>query len=127
MRFKVFIGYWFPVLAYILLIFYLSSLPNYELEDLSKGIGLDDSLEHFFEYSLLSILFFRLFNHYKKNNIYVKAIAFSTIYGITDEMHQLFVPTRVFSLEDMLFNLLGSIFAMFVVSLAIKISSGKKQ
>lgn len=38
-------------------------------------------------------------------------ILFATIYGITDEIHQLYVPNRMFDLDDLLADLAGATMA----------------
>ncbi len=125
MKLKRFFVYWFPVIAYMLLIFYLSSLPNESFKYLNEGFGLDDSIEHFLEYSLLSILFLRLLINYHKAKFL--AVGLSTLYGITDEIHQLFVPTRVFSFSDIFFDLLGSLVAVLICLILLRIIKRRKK
>ena len=38
----------------------------------------------------------------------------SIVYGILDEVHQLFVPLRFFSIQDILTDNLGSIFSIVI-------------
>jgi VanZ family protein len=47
--------------------------------------------------------------------IFVLAIIVSTLYGVTDEIHQLFVSGRQFSFFDMAFNFIGSSLILFKV------------
>jgi len=126
-RLKTFFGYWLPLVVYMLLIFYLSSLPNGRFENMSDNLGIDDRLEHFVEYSVLAVLWFRLFKHHKKKNPHLMAVAFSALYGITDEIHQLFVPTRIFSFNDILFNFLGSLVSILILIFVFKIGSRWKK
>jgi VanZ family protein len=63
-------------------------------------------------YAVLSILLLRAFNSsknptFKENAIYLAIIA-TILYGITDEIHQYFVPGRVFSHFDLLADSVGS-------------------
>ena len=117
MKLKTIVAYWLPLFIYMSLIFYLSSLPNKSFNDINEGFGLDDSVEHFLEYSLLSILFLRVLKHHKKLYPRITAVAFSTLYGISDEIHQLFVLTRVFSFNDIIFDLIGILAAVILFSL----------
>lgn len=127
MKLKEFVSYWFPVLAYMVLIFYMSSLPNASFNGINSSFGLNDKIEHFVEYFVLGYLLFRLFRHYKKKNPGIKAVAISALYGLTDEMHQLFVPSRVFSFNDLLYDFLGSLVSVIVFLVLIKAISVRKK
>lgn len=106
--------YWFPLILYMLLIFYLSSLSQDSFTGLNEGFHLNDKTEHFLEYSLLSVLFLRVLKHHSQKNPSLKAVAFSTLFGVSDEIHQIFVATRVFSFGDIFFDFLGSLVAILV-------------
>lgn len=127
MKLKAFIAYWFPVIAYMGLIFYLSSLPNSSFEGISTGFGINDKAEHFIEYFILGLLCFRLFRHYKKDYSSLKAVAISTFYGMADELHQLFVPTRVFSIGDLFFDFLGSLALVLIIYISNRVISALKK
>jgi len=72
-----------------------------------------DKFLHFVVYGILGILFFRAYSTLRiKNNINILiiiSILSSGLYGISDELHQYFVPYREAELMDALANLLGSI------------------
>lgn len=99
-----FFAYWFPLILYCILIFYVSSiifLPG------PPGL-LNDETKHTIEYSVLGILLFRLIENTKYRKFsYLAAILFCLVYGITDEIHQYFVPTRDFSISDIFFDSFG--------------------
>ena len=90
--------YWVPLIGYAGLIFYFSSLPQPQelvpvfLEDVS------DKVLHMAEYALLGILSYRALRHasgrWAANYAVALAIAVAVLYGITDEVHQAFVPER---------------------------------
>ncbi len=107
---KKFILYWLPVLVYASLIFYFSSLP--EVPPVIIRIIPETLILHMIEYAILSILLFRTFINSNKDTLKNKAVILSiliaTLYGITDEIHQIFVPGRVFSYLDMTVNFIGS-------------------
>jgi VanZ family protein len=44
----------------------------------------------------------------------VPAVIFSILYGISDEIHQLFVVGRVCSVEDVMINTLGILWATII-------------
>ena len=106
---KNFFKYIFPWMVYVGLMFYLSSLQMKP----SAGIGdtsLDwNSLLHIVEYFGLSLLTYRLFLHFQFGKTVLFAILFSILFGILDEVHQSFVPTRIFSLLDFVFDIMGSL------------------
>ena len=107
---KHFLYYWLPVLVYAGLIFYLSSLPT--IPPLVIEIMPETLIWHVIEYAILGILLFRAFinsrNDILKNNAIFLAIMIASFYGITDEIHQLFVPGRIFSYLDMMVDFVGS-------------------
>ncbi len=108
--------YWLPAIAYAALIFYLSSIPLFYLPGLTgtkyEQIDPDRFALHFIEYAIFGILLFRAFSNTYTNGISEKALAFTFLvgfaYGITDEIHQYFVPFREPSLFDIVANGLGS-------------------
>lgn len=108
--FKYFLYYWLPVFIYCLLIFLQSSYPSPQIV---PAVPHMDKFLHFVVYGILGILFFRAYSTLRiKNNINILiiiSILSSGLYGISDELHQYFVPYREAELMDALANLLGSI------------------
>jgi len=43
------------------------------------------------------------------------SMASATLYGISGEIHQHFVPTRTADMWDVLADMLGSIFSVFII------------
>ncbi len=108
--FKYLLYYWLPVFIYCLLIFLQSSYPSLETV---PAVPHMDKFLHFVVYGILGILFFRAYSTLRiKNNVnltIIISILSSGLYGISDELHQYFVPYREAELMDALANLLGSI------------------
>jgi VanZ family protein len=107
---NLFLFYWFPVLIYCLLIFIQSSLPS--PESLSAVPGMDKVL-HFLAYAVLAGLFFRAFGKTPatgKNLLLATllSIAAAAVYGISDEIHQHFVPSRNADVIDAIADIAGS-------------------
>ena len=102
--------YWFPVLIYCLLIYVQSSHPAPQnLPDWP----LMDKLLHFACFALLGALFLRALNttpikHHLKL-VLILSVLLSSLYGISDEIHQSFVPFRTADPMDVLADILGSI------------------
>ncbi|MDZ4734163.1 MAG: VanZ family protein [Nitrospirota bacterium] len=105
--------YWVPVALYAGTIFYLSSqshpeeqLPSFLIEDVS------DKVLHAVEYGILALLCYRAFRWAAgpavARQAVVLAIVTASVYGITDEAHQLFVPFRESSWQDWLADTIGA-------------------
>jgi len=107
--------YLFLILLYSVLIFYLSSIPQSKIPQIFE---FKDIVLHFIEYSILGFLFSLFFTNGFKHTLSYKQIFFIIIfvvfYAITDEYHQKFVPSRVFSYKDMIVDFLGGIFSIGV-------------
>jgi len=105
--------YWVPVLAYAGMIFYLSSIPSSGLPEWK----FDASILHVPLFFGLSYLISRALSKKGANiwNQIAISIVVSTLYGISDEVHQLFVPGRAFSLIDILFDFIGSGLIVFKI------------
>ncbi|MBI5788116.1 MAG: VanZ family protein [Candidatus Schekmanbacteria bacterium] len=109
--------YWLFVVSYLALIYYLSSLSEiggipgffYQLEGFDK-------LAHLIEYGILGWLLYRAFRYASPYSKYasVLAVIFATLYGISDEFHQSFVPGRVPDVYDAVFNSGGAILAQLL-------------
>ncbi len=110
-----FLYYWFPILVYCLLIFFQSSYPSPEhVPDLPYM----DKLLHILAYALLGALFLRAFKttqikHHLKL-VLILSILLSSLYGVSDEIHQSFVPYRNADLMDILADMIGSIIGVYI-------------
>ena len=106
---KFFFSRWLPLIIYCLIIFIQSSQPSYEhLPDFKFS----DKLLHISAYALLGILFFRSFQtlRIKTNSrlLILFSIVSASMYGISDEIHQYFVPFREAEILDVLADALGA-------------------
>ena len=105
---------WLPVAAYMALIFYLSSLPHPD-EQLPKVLfeTLGDKLLHAIEYAVLAALSYRAFRRaagpHAARYAVVYAAAAASFYGMSDEVHQAFVPFRTATWLDWLADTAGGI------------------
>jgi VanZ family protein len=105
---------WLPVAAYMALIFYLSSLPHPD-EQLPKFLfeTLGDKLLHAIEYAVLEALSYRAFRRaagpHAARYAVVYAAAAASFYGVSDEVHQAFVPFRTATWLDWLADTAGGI------------------
>ncbi len=96
-------------LCYVVLIFILSS---FQLSS-SVAEGGDKTL-HVIEYSILGFLTLGCFKNRKLLPVLILAFMISSLYGISDEIHQYFVPGREFSYLDILANTIGSFLGVLI-------------
>ena len=116
--------YWLPVFFYCLLIFIQSSYPAHEQ---IPGWSYFDKFLHFVCYAILGALFYRAFNTSRikenLNLVVMLSIVCSSLYGISDELHQHLVPYRFAEVTDALANILGGVCGVYVYKLFIIKSS----
>jgi VanZ family protein len=96
---------------YGLLIVYLSSQTNPDRHLPSFLFGISDKILHAFEYGILGILLYRAF---KQTTGTFRSMAFAMIcvvaFGISDEVHQWFVPRRQADFWDLVADTCGGAF-----------------
>jgi len=109
------LSYWFPIFIYCLLIFIQSSYPA--PEQIPDWFSLDKLL-HVACYALLGVLFLRALKTLPiKDNlklVMTLSIVLSALYGISDEIHQHYVPYRDADIMDALADIIGSIFGVYI-------------
>lgn len=104
--------YWIPPLAYAALIFWLSSLsvPPTPLTSLLGFLG--DKLAHMAEYGVLGILLYRAVLATVWKPVQRRAVLFAvlaaSLYGMSDEIHQAFVPLREAEVGDWVADTIGA-------------------
>jgi VanZ family protein len=105
--------YWLPAAGYAAVIFYFSSLPHPEEklpELLLKEVS--DKLLHLIEYAVLAVLCYRGFRRAAgpvvARHAVIATIVAGSIYGMTDEVHQAFVPFRESSWLDWVADTAGA-------------------
>ncbi len=105
---------WILLIIYMFIIFYLSSLPKIEAIEKTPEFYIKDKMLHFLEYSILGFFSYNAFKNHEflKDKLFFYVIMFATIYGITDELHQLFTPNRIFSFGDIIADFFGSCFIL---------------
>lgn len=96
---------------YIVLLFILSSFSKLPGPEFIPDF---DKFEHFTAYLILSLLFYRAFmgmTKLEKQKCAILSVICTISYGMSDEIHQFFVPGRDASLLDLLFDTFGAILA----------------
>jgi hypothetical protein len=107
---RAFLIFWLPVIAYCLAIFIQSSFPASSKIPTWPG---SDKVLHALGYALLGALFYRAFNRQYPRKNAVRLILFSALstglYGLSDEIHQSFVPSRSADGFDVMADFLGGV------------------
>lgn len=106
-----------PPLLWAGFIFYLSSIPS-----LKSPFGLFDIYlrkgAHIAVYFILTLL---IAPNFKKNKLsYIFSALIASLYGISDEYHQSFVPGRYMTISDMAWNGMGTVFAYMFLNIRFK-------
>src|SRR5207249_3243393 len=74
--------------------------------------GITDKHEHFFFYGILAALALRALAKGEWRGIQtttvIGAVLISSLYGVSDEFHQRFVPGRTYEVGDMVADAIGS-------------------
>ena len=109
------VGRWAPVAVYMAVIFTLSSIS--QPPDLPSAVS--DKGGHALLYcGLASLLVRALVGSWRQPfeaRTGFAAVAYSTIYGATDEIHQMFVPMRTADFADLAADALGAAVAVLVL------------
>jgi len=106
--------YQLPAVLWAGVIFGLSSIPGPNLPKIAI-IGID-KIAHVSVYMILGLLIFRSFHRRSDTEIFqwkrvFLAVAMVMLYGISDELHQGYVPGRTLDVFDMLADVLGGLLA----------------
>lgn len=107
-------GYLLPALLYMALIFWLSSRPAPETVQRWPILG-PIKLVHLVEYGILALLWYGGLARYRDwgpRKTALIAILLTFAWGISDEIHQAFVPSRTGTAMDAFTDLLAACTAM---------------
>ena len=117
---KCFVLYWLPLILYCLLIFIQSANPSPEQIPSFKFV---DKLLHYAAYAVMGVLFYRAYQTLKiKDNLrmlmLLSAVS-ASLYGISDEIHQSFVPFRQAEVADVIADMLGAFSGVYLYQLLV--------
>lgn len=106
---------WGPVVGLMLAIFVLSSQSS-----LPQPPGsISDKVAHALAYGVLGALWYRALAGGRASGLTLRrgliAVLGATAYGVTDELHQSFVPGRTMELADLRADALGALTAAIVL------------
>lgn len=102
------------LIIYCALIFFVSSLARVPLPEEFPN---QDKLLHLLAYGLMAALAWRSFRHFVQDISWlaIYCIGFCGLYGLSDEIHQYYVPGRTSSLYDVGADLLGATLAVYLI------------
>ena len=116
-KYRILLTHWLPLIIYCLAIYIQSGQPGPEY---IPDVRFLDKFLHFCAYGLLGILFFRAYETLPlkslKNLLILISIGSATLYGIIDEIHQYFVPSRQADILDVIADTIGSICGVYFYS-----------
>jgi VanZ family protein len=117
---------WLPLIAYCAFVYIQSSYPSPES---LPSFDFSDKLYHFAGYALMGILFYRAYVTLPIKDNTSLLILFSMIsaalYGLSDEIHQSFVPYRDGNLLDAVADALGGVVGVYVYYLWTTARNGR--
>jgi len=128
-KFKHFLWFQFPAIAWLTAIFIQSSISNISAPDL--GFDFQDKFYHVIEYAILGYLLRRALVYQGNNYLQIHAgwltILYGSLYAISDEIHQLFVPGRVAGIDDTIADIIGVTLVVFIYFIVRQIKQHRKQ
>ena len=118
--------HWGPAVALMVAIFFASSRSDIP----TLPGGLTDHTGHFIGYALLGMLVLRAFAKARWSGVTslgaLTAVAICSLYGITDEFHQSFVPGRTPDPIDWIADTLGAVVGVVAVLIMSRLVAGKR-
>lgn len=104
-----------PLIIYWFILFILTSLPS----SMAIATDVSDKINHFGAYGLLSVLLYLNLYFQDKIKLLNKfpatfTVLIASIYGLLDELHQMFVPGRSAEFLDWLADFSGSLVAVLI-------------
>ncbi len=125
---KRFVLCWLPLILYCLLIYIQSANPSPEQ---IPSFPFVDKVLHFTAYGIMGILFYRAYQTLRiKDNIkmlMLLSVVSASLYGISDEIHQSFVPFRDAEVADVIADILGAFSGVYLYQLLMVSREGRKQ
>jgi len=109
---------------YCIVLVVLSSSPQ-SSEIKSNGV---DKYYHLGAYGLLSFIVYFTLTFQDRISLFKRysasfTLLLTSIFGLLNELHQLFIPSRTFNKFDLLANILGSLLMIIVIKFSLKIIS----
>ncbi len=127
---------WVPLLAWMAVIFVGSSLTADSVTERTRDLSaafissyVQLILAHIAEFAILAVLAnwaFKTIEGLTVRALWILVLVFTTLYAISDEVHQAFTPGRAPSLEDVIFDAVGGVVGLtFVQVLTRRLRAGR--
>lgn len=124
-----FVRYWLPVIVWMIVIFFMSGRESVRIADEYILNFLFFKMFHVIEYFILFVLYFRALKNTLRTpigvNFFAAAFFLTLIYAVTDEIHQVFVPTREGKLRDVIIDAIGATIAWISITHVLPRAPGK--
>jgi len=110
-----------PLVVYWLILFVATTLPAASM----PSFGVVDKVNHLSAYFILAILLFLtlLFQQkipLTKNRVAAYALIICSLYGMLDEVHQIFIPGRSAEFLDFLADACGALLGVLLMNYLVK-------
>jgi VanZ family protein len=117
-----FVRYWLPVIAYAALMFSISSLP---IRLRRVPFRHYDKVFHFFEYGIYAWLWYRALKGATSLSswarIAIATVLICTVFGVMDELYQVYTPYRTTDIYDLAADAFGSFAAVILAVIVLDI------
>ena len=128
-KLKRFLWFQSPAIAWAAAIFIQSSMSNIDTPDL--GFDLQDKLLHAIEYAVFGFLIRRALVFQKDKFLQEHAnwltILIGSIYAISDEFHQFYVPGRSSDIGDAIADVVGITLVIFIYFIRKQVKQWRSQ
>ena len=113
---------WLPALAIMALIFVLSSQSGLRVSEDASVDGPLRTLAHFVVYALLAAALSLAIGGPARSSARTAGMAFAlaVLYGLSDEVHQAFVPDRTGALDDLAVDALGAFLGVSLIYVLLR-------
>ena len=111
--------YWLPPLIWMGIIFYMSSQKSIVITTNKATDFVTFKTLHIIEYAFLFFLLYRAFQsikHLQGTLCGIFAFFITIFYSISDELHQLSIPTRQGRLRDVFIDIVGMIIMYVIIN-----------
>jgi VanZ family protein len=101
---------------YWMILLVATSLPTHSLPDIGGG----DKIKHFSAYMVLSVLLSLSLlvqdkSRFLKKYAFISAVVIAAVYGLFDEIHQMFIPGRTCEFMDWVADVGGAITGALII------------
>ncbi|MEA3338194.1 MAG: VanZ family protein [Chloroflexota bacterium] len=110
--------WWFLLIGWMLVIFFLSAQPDFTFSPVALEGEILSLMAHGIEFGVLAGLTWLAVQKTPRLAAYAVtiAIAAAILYGMSDELHQAFVPGRVPDVRDLIADAMGAGLAVLLVT-----------